>query len=85
MTGLLYTKDERGHTALRNPPSCARFDIHAFLERGRAAQDHRASVANAYRREDLGEPVQVCADCRCELDITPVAHSLRCPNQKGTP
>ena len=51
-------------------------------ERARAvqAQDHRASVAQAYRREDRGETVPRCPgrDCGCELDTPVVAHSPRC-------
>lgn len=50
----------------------------AAARRGFAAQDHRASVAAAYRREDAGEAVERCAGCGCEVDIETAAHAPRC-------
>lgn len=48
------------------------------IERGYAAQDHRASVARAARRRDAGETVQACSWCKCEEDVPEVAHALDC-------
>lgn len=49
-----------------------------LIERGRQALEHRASAANAGRREDAGETVERCSGCRCETDVPVQAHSLRC-------
>lgn len=48
------------------------------LARGFRAQDHRASVAQAFRREDAGETVERCAGCGCETDVEMAAHAVRC-------
>lgn len=45
---------------------------------GYQAQDHRASLAHAARREQAGDTVERCNDCRCELDVAVVAHAPRC-------
>lgn len=48
------------------------------LARGFQAQDHRASVARAYRREAAGETVARCGVCGCEVDVETAAHAIRC-------
>ena len=50
-----------------------------FQAHGYAAQDHRASVARAWRRRDAGETVEVCAGCETEVDVDQPVHSSRCP------
>ena len=50
--------------------------------RGLVAQKNRASLARAAKREQAGERVPRCPEpCGCELDVTLVAHAVRCRNK----
>lgn len=40
--------------------------------------DYRHSLVVVDSRRDKGEDPQICADCRCEVDIDPAPHSPRC-------
>lgn len=56
--------------------------IETALERGRRAQDYRASLASAASRRQRmrGEPI-VCPGCGTELDVDQPVHSPRCKRE----
>jgi hypothetical protein len=48
--------------------------VQKAIEAGFAAQDFRASRAEAYRRLDAGGRVSICARCGTETDVPDVVH-----------
>lgn len=50
----------------------------AVQDVGLQAQAYRASLANAARRREAGDPAEMCPSCGTEIDVASPAHGPRC-------